>query len=558
MFKPETHRKVPHPRTEKVECCIDAKCESGLRNNYFEGKRLTPDSFRVEQHYSVERRRLLNRAIHGWGVVYGYAIRSAPPNASGRLEIGPGLALDQCGRELVQAGTLVRGFDDVIVLDEKGTRIYPSPDWDPEATPKSVPKRDPPQAYRPQRLQDLEVDPNPDPRPYPPQDPRPSPTPTRACWLLSVHYAEQAIGPVVINDPCSCERDEWDHVCETVRYSLQRIDCDKCCNDFPCELACDCRSGPCCDEDETHDDGKYDQAVEKQNPAVERREPGHQRKPCKPFTRGGCQCLCEHLTGLQPGDECCSLCEIEEPCARVRVDLRHGVPLACVWLVRDDCNRWTFDTEVEACGPRRLVKRNDLLYDLIRGCDLTRISAIGWAKWHRSDSAVRWPDFAASFGKEDPADSGRNVTRDYWVEFSRPVRADTVRADCFAMTILVAEDEAGWWEVRRVPILDVNTSGGSGGHITRATLVVDAGWVHDATVSRKTIFNQDEALVEIEVFGDYIVDCNGQTVDANVRGLCAIPSGNGTPGGTLRSNFRVEVRDPQVRTPPYDTRVQGA
>lgn len=553
MYKPETHRKVPQPRTEKVECCIDAKCESGLRNNYFEGKRLTPDSFRVEQHYLVERRRLLNRAIHGWGVVYGYAIKSAPPNecrgetVSGRLTIGPGLALDKCGRELVQTEMIERALDDVIVLDEKGTRIHPSPDCDPEAMPKPVPKRDLQQAYRPQRLQDVVVDPNQDPRPYPPQNPQPSPTPTRACWLLSVHYAEQAIGPVTINDPCSCERHEWDHVCETVRYSLRRVDCDECCNELPCELECDCGTGACCEEPVPDANAKLN--------------PEGPRKACKPFTRGGCQCLCEHLTSLQPGDECCSLCEIEEPCARVRVDLRHGVPLACVWLVQDDCDRWAFDTEVEACGPRRLVKRNDLLFDLIQGCDLTRISAIGWAKWHRSKAHIPWPHFAASFGKEDPLNSDRNITSDYWVEFSRPVRADTVRADCFTMTIIVAEDEAGWGEVRRVPIVDVVPWGRPGlpqGHITRATLVVDAGWVHDATVSRKTIFNQDEALVEIEVFGDYIVDCNGQTVDANVRGLCAVPSGNGAPGGTLRSNFRVAVRDPQVRTPPYNTRVQGA
>ena len=110
--------------------------------------------------------------------------------------------------------------------------------------------------------------------------------------------------------------------------------------------------------------------------------------------------------------------------------------------------------------------------------------------------------------------------------------------------------------MRRVPILGVETSVEAGvpaGHVTRATVVVDAEWVRDATVSKRTIFNQDEAQVEIEVFGDYMVDCNGQTVDANIRGLCAVPSGNGTPGGTLRSNFRVEVRDPHVRPPSYDT-----
>jgi len=536
----ETHRVAPHPSPTTGECCIDPTCESGLKNNYFEGKRLTVDSFQVEQRYHVERRRLLNRAIHGWGVVNGYAARSA---SAGRLEIGAGLALDQCGRELVQAESTPLALDQVMVLDEHGARIE---------APRT--------AARPDRR-------------FQRHDPR-SP---RTCWLLRVHYAEQPIGPQTVSDPCSCKRHEWDRVCETVRYSIQPIDCDRCCDGFPCELECRCSTGPCC---ETHAEPARPQAPGRlqgetrpaghapaphaptpQPPTP--KEPAPAREPCPPFTRGGCQCLCEHLTSLTVGGEGCCLYEIEEPCGRVRVDLTHGVPLACVQVVEDDCDRWVFGTEFEACGPRRLVKRNDVLFDLIRGCDLTRIRAIGWARWHRADTLVEWTDFASSFGSENPPNSGRNVTRDYWVEFSRPVRAETVRADCFSMTILIAEDEAGWWESRRVPILDIETSAGSGvpsGLVTRATIVVDADWVRDATVSRKTIFNHDEALVEIEVFGDYIVDCNGQTVDANVRGLCAVPSGNGTPGGTLRSNFRVEVRDPQVSAASYDTsgRRQGA
>jgi hypothetical protein len=46
--------------------------------------------------------------------------------------------------------------------------------------------------------------------------------------------------------------------------------------------------------------------------------------------------------------------------------------------------------------------------------------------------------------------------------------------------------------------------------------------------------------IEIEVYGDFILDCHGQAVDANPVGLRAAPTGNGTPGGTYRSNFRVE------------------
>jgi len=490
-----------HQADSHRECCTDAACDSGLRNNYFEGKRLTADAFRVEQDYLIDRRRLLNRAIHGWGVVYGFGFKVAPPDedgASGRFEIGPGLALDACGRELVRVRASAVGLHDVVLLDDKGKRLSRD-----DAGIGDAARRGPSR-----------------------------PDPAGECWLLSVHYAEQALDPVELHDPCSCERKEWDHVCETVRFSLRRVSCAACCDIGDCTLACECGVGPCCDE---HAKGKTPLEA---GGAAAKRMRNH------PVQRGGCRCLCEHLTGLRCDEDCGCLTEIEERCARVRVDLRHGVPLACVVLRQDDCERWIFDDDFEACGPRRLVKRNDLLFDLIRGCDLTRISAIGWAPWHRLETLVPYAEFQGSFGTEDPAKSGRNVTRDYWVEFSRPVRADTVRPDCFSMTVTIAEDEAGWGESRRVPIIDVIKSGGPDAqHITRALLVVEAGWAEDATVKKHKIFNKDEALVEIAVFGDFIVDCNGQTVDANAVGLSPVPTGNGTPGGTFHSNFRVAQSD---------------
>jgi hypothetical protein len=56
-------------------------------------------------------------------------------------------------------------------------------------------------------------------------------------------------------------------------------------------------------------------------------------------------------------------------------------------------------------------------------------------------------------------------------------------------------------------------------------------------------------LVEIEVRGDLIIDCNGQTVDANPAGPVGTPSGNGAPGGTFLSSFIVAQRDTKDRSP---------
>jgi hypothetical protein len=505
MYKKHPSPK-PSSRGTRRECCTEAPCDAGLRNQYFEGKRLTAESFRVEQDYALERRRLLNRAIHGWGVVYGYALKSTAANGyrtgadAGGLEIGAGLALDACGRELLYTRATTLKVSDAILLDENGMRMDRSAEG----------------AYGPE-----------------------------ACWLLSAHYAEQRVGPVRLNDPCSCERNEWEHVCETVRFTLRRVDCDECCRSFDCELECGCGAGPCCEEPT---------GAEPYRPGYERHEPGTEAAVKNPVRRGGCQCLCQHLAEWSD-TECDRLQGVDEPCGHVRVALRHGVPLACVRLRKDDCDAWQFDSWIEACGPRRLVKRNDALFDLIRGCDLTRISAIGWAPWHRASEPVEWADFRDSFSDESLPSPRRGREQTYWVEFSRPVRKDTVRPDCFAMTVIAAEDEAGWGEARRVPIVDVETVDASGprpGLVTRATLVFDAGWISDAIESRKKIFNQNDTQVEIEIRGDYIVDCNGQALDANAVGLSPAPTGNGSPGGTFVSIFRVHPRESRQRPPAYD------
>lgn len=521
--------RTPHkaPAREKNECCADPACTSGLKNNYFEGKRLTLDSFQVEQRYLVGRRHLLNRAIHGWGVVYGY-----PVGMSAGLSVGPGLALDSCGRELLQTGKTCLSLETVIWLDEHG---------DP------IPRPRPPASGAELGTHHLHDEPDPER--------------VRKCWLLSVHYAEQDLGPLKVKDPCTCDRTEWEHLCETVRYSLTEIPCDRCCVKPPCELEC------CCDGRHRHGGHEHgegeDRAPEDRREEAEERprdeecgpDPDREAPPdecehhddecCEAPARGGCRCLCEHLTALDPGGDCCRLREIKGACGRVRVDMDHGVPLACIELATDDCGHWVFHRIVDPCGPRRLVKRNDLLFDLVRGCDLTRICDVGWKDWHRLESLVPWQAFEESFGTRDRESS-------YWVEFSCAVLARSLTPDCFTMTILLSEDEGGWWEVLRVPVTRVETSGGDGTFVTRAAFFVDPGWCDDAVTCWKTKFDQKQAFVEIEVFGDFIVDRNGQTVDAEVRGLSAVPSGNGTPGGTLRSTFRVEPRGPRQRPSSHE------
>ena len=85
----------------------DVTCESYptfRRNNYFYGKLLTVNDFRMEQQYFINKQRLANRLIHGVGVVCGLQVGPDPiPPATSIITISPGLALDHCGREIIVA-----------------------------------------------------------------------------------------------------------------------------------------------------------------------------------------------------------------------------------------------------------------------------------------------------------------------------------------------------------------------------------------------------------------------------------------------------------------------
>jgi hypothetical protein len=68
------------------------------RPRYFPGKLVTVADFELEQRYHIEKRRLLNRTLHGPGVVTGLGVTVG---AGGTVTVEPGFALDSYGREIV-------------------------------------------------------------------------------------------------------------------------------------------------------------------------------------------------------------------------------------------------------------------------------------------------------------------------------------------------------------------------------------------------------------------------------------------------------------------------
>lgn len=89
-------------KVDKRRCEIcDIPCFE--RNNYFYGKRMTARDFQEEQCYFNEKRWLINRTVHGWGVVCGLNV-VIPTNDKTKVEVTEGLAIDCCGREILVCG----------------------------------------------------------------------------------------------------------------------------------------------------------------------------------------------------------------------------------------------------------------------------------------------------------------------------------------------------------------------------------------------------------------------------------------------------------------------
>jgi len=83
-------------RHEPCECDV-CKVRYFERNHYFYGKSLSARDLAAEQEYFNEKRWLINRTILGWGIVCGLEVSQE----NGCLVVGPGLALDCCGHELL-------------------------------------------------------------------------------------------------------------------------------------------------------------------------------------------------------------------------------------------------------------------------------------------------------------------------------------------------------------------------------------------------------------------------------------------------------------------------
>ena len=97
------------------------------RNRYFYGKLLTVDDFQAEQKYMNDKRRLINRFLHGSGVVCGLNVVQVDDYS---ISLESGVALDFSGREIlvdtpvIKKLSLIEGFDSYTDQDEDDSYLY--------------------------------------------------------------------------------------------------------------------------------------------------------------------------------------------------------------------------------------------------------------------------------------------------------------------------------------------------------------------------------------------------------------------------------------------------
>lgn len=105
------------------------------RIRYFHGMLMSDRDFREEQLYHQEKRKLLNRHLHGWGVVCGLGVEI---DDNGKyLVVQPGMALDCFGNEIVISEACKVDIDKLIIPDSSGNQNN-DPCYEPPVTEKET------------------------------------------------------------------------------------------------------------------------------------------------------------------------------------------------------------------------------------------------------------------------------------------------------------------------------------------------------------------------------------------------------------------------------------
>ena len=93
--------------SEEINCTASDTCWIE-QPQFFNGQLLTDADLKAGMRYVIEKNKLHNRYLHGWGVVCGLKVKCYPccsgHGSSGKVVVEPGYAIDCCGRDIVVPG----------------------------------------------------------------------------------------------------------------------------------------------------------------------------------------------------------------------------------------------------------------------------------------------------------------------------------------------------------------------------------------------------------------------------------------------------------------------
>lgn len=458
-------------------------CETPVfeRNNYFTGKLMYPRDFCAEQEYFNEKRWLLNRALFGWGVVCGLEVTQRRPG--GPLMIGPGLALDGCGHEILLCEEMCIPLEElephcrhtpsrgphrlVLCLEYRACRTEPvvdpnTPDCDGPERTRHNRIRDA-HSVRIRRLEEMCLDRE------------------RDCYLDAI---KEGPGP---EEAGHCRTPGLhEHLCET------STECPEC-------ASCDCivlavvdvtfprEPGEEPGRDESPQGKPKGEDVEPEKGSGDPAPDGPEQTPGKPG-------------GEPPPDD--ERAEPEPP----RV-------------------------EIDACTHRQLVHPNPRLHDLI-ACfhgDAPRIVELRWRRATRGEGVVDWNRFTGI------------VRGGLTVVFDRPIDPATLHRRSFLVAALVPEAGTGYTVRKYFPCKAIEYRENEDAGCYLATFHPEEAWVEDELEGRHSELAEG-VDVEIVLRGSLIVDEDGRALDGEyIDGR--LPTGNGVQGGDFVDWFRVGPRE---------------
>jgi hypothetical protein len=200
-----------------------------------------------------------------------------------------------------------------------------------------------------------------------------------------------------------------------------------------------------------------------------------------------------------------------------------------------------------SCRVRPLVYRNPLLYELANCCDveLPRVSSVSWQDWidRGWKERVPWPDFERRITATAPTDG-------FWIRFTRPIEAETIHAASVYLAALTHERDTDYWVSQQVPVrltlLDERDGVAAG-----VRLEADRDWLNaEVTGRRSSLFAG--ARFELTIRGQLLRDECGQMLDARPIDIQGHARCQSRPGGDFVSVFRVGRRRHYQQGPGQD------